>query len=99
GVDSGVDVGCTIDNATQILAAIPDPDALLDGATPSGEAIVNGLDYLAGLGTTGPKAMIFMADGATAGGCAEPNSWPEIVPVLQQAYNQGVAPSIPTYVV
>jgi hypothetical protein len=47
-----------------ILAAMPERTAEFEGATPTREAILNGLNHLESVEATGPRAMVLVTDGA-----------------------------------
>jgi hypothetical protein len=96
GVTTGVEVACTPD-VQDILNAMPPADASLTGLTPSGAALDETLQYLTPLVFPGPKGLILMADGATT--CGTPGTVPEIINLIDGAYNGGNDPTIPTYVV
>jgi hypothetical protein len=86
-------------NAANILATIPAPTFSPSGLTPSGSGLQAAINYLAPYPATGQKAIIFMADGGTSTTCTGPNTQTQITTMLSTAYNGGVDPSIPTYVV
>ncbi len=47
-----------------ILAAMPGRDAEFEGATPTREAVLNGLNHLESVEATGPRALVLVTDGA-----------------------------------
>ena len=47
-----------------IVAAMPGRDAQFEGATPTREAVLNGLNHLESVEATGPRAMVLVTDGA-----------------------------------
>ncbi|MGH1340140.1 MAG: vWA domain-containing protein [Nannocystales bacterium] len=84
-----------------ILAAMPGRDAEFEGATPTREAILNGLNHLETVEVTGPRAMVLVTDGAA--NCVYDSSRgigsvydTELEQTVRSAYADN---GVPTYVV
>ncbi len=88
-------------NHDAILSAIPERLEEFEGATPTREAVLNGLEHLENLSADGPRAMVLVTDGA-ANCVYEPGTNlgrvydTELELAVQSAYEDH---GIPTYVV
>lgn len=59
-----VEVPVASDNQQAILEALPGRMERFEGATPTRQAILNGLEHLENLDAEGPRAMVLVTDGA-----------------------------------
>lgn len=102
GMDDGggIDLG-ELNDEDAILSAMPGRDAQFEGATPTRQAILNGLNHLETVEATGPRAMVLVTDGA-ANCVYDPGTNigrvydTELEETVRSAYQDN---GIPTYVV
>lgn len=59
-----VEVAVAADNRQTILEALPGRTERFEGATPTRQAVLNGLEHLENLDAQGPRAMVLVTDGA-----------------------------------
>ncbi|MCH9683498.1 MAG: VWA domain-containing protein [Deltaproteobacteria bacterium] len=83
--------------AAAILSTLPDPDAIVQGATPASAGMVTALQHL-GLGHADQRAIVLVTDGLA--NCADHDDmflYDEALPLVVQTAHQQLG--IPTYVV
>lgn len=90
-VDAGVEVENGIDTAREIIAAIPEADAIFAGMTPTNTGLSHAVDFLKDLDDTNNEAILLVLDGET--NCGQSNE--DVRNTAAEALEAG----IPVYVV